>query len=149
MVAMTDAEVRVMSIYRTLTEPLEATKMFADRLAMTRWTPITWRIYSIPIWYSLSGLQEDLDHILAALNVEHGWGAPLAVDRARDACHQAGEELSVLSGRIDSIWTGRWQAPVGGPDQLRALPSITEACDRLLRTLDRLVESVDAIPSAS
>jgi hypothetical protein len=144
---MADAEVKVMSLDRTLTEPLEATRIFADQLAMTRWTPITWRIHSIPIWYSLPGLQEDLDHILAALDVERLRGAPLAVDRARDACHQAGEELSVLSGRIDSIWMGRWQAPVGGPDQLRALPSVTEACDRLLSTLDQLIENVNAIPS--
>jgi len=138
-----------MSPRRTLAEPLAAVKAFADRLAMTRWTPITWRICSIPIWYGLSELQGDLDRIKAALSAEHGWSAPPAVDRARDVCHQAGEELSILSSRIDGIWTGRWQAPVGGSDQLRVLPSITEAGDRLLGTLDRLIESVDAIPSVS
>jgi hypothetical protein len=102
------------------------------------------------MWYSLPALQEDLDRILAALDVEHGRGiAPIPVDRARAACHEAGRDLNILKKCIDGVWTGRWQAAVGGADQLRALSPLTEACDHLLNTLDRLIASVGAIPPAS
>jgi hypothetical protein len=147
---MTDAEVRIIPLRRALDQPLEATRAFADRLAMTRWTPMTWRLDSIPIWGSLPVLRADLDRIMAALRLERGRCAtPDPVDRAREACHQASEEVNLLMDRIDNAWMGRWQAPIGGPDQLRALPSITHACDRLQLTLDRLSECVNAIPQTS
>ena len=144
---MTDAEIKAMPLPRTLAGPLKATRTFADRLAITHWIPATWRTYSIPIWYGLPALQEDLDRILAALNAEHGRGiAPVPVEQARTACHQAGEELDNLMVRIDGIWTGRSEAAVGGADLLRVLPSLADASNRLLNTLDRLIASVNAIP---
>ncbi len=146
---MTDAEIRAMPLPRTLAEPLKATQTFADRLALTHWAPATWRTHSIPIWYGLPALQEDLERILAALEAEHGRGiAPVPVDRVRTACHQASRELGILMDRIDGVWTGPSQAAIGGADQLRALPSLAEACDRLLNTLDQLTASVSAIPAA-
>lgn len=146
---MTDAEIRAMPLPRTLAEPLKATQMFADRLAMTHWTPATWRTYSIPIWYGLPTLQEDLERILAALDVEHGRSiAPLPVDRARTACHQASRDLGILMDRIDGVWTGRSQGAVGVAHHFPALSPLAEACNHLLKTLDRLTVSVRAIPAA-
>ena len=143
---MASAKVKVIPLARTLAEPLSAVQAFARRLAVAQWTPRTWRTASIPIWYGLPGLQEDLDRILTALDAEHGRGvAPVPVDRARDACHQASHELSILTDRIDGAWTGRWQTAIGGSGQFQALPALTEACNRLLDTLERLVASVDAI----
>ena len=145
-VAMTGAEVRVIPLRRTLAEPLEATETFVRQLTMTHWTPRTWQTYSIPIWYGLPGLQEDLERILAALHVEHDRGvAPLSVNRARDACHQAGQELRTLEACIESVWTGRSQASVGSSDQFRPLQPLTDACNRLVTTLDRLIASVNVI----
>lgn len=147
---MPDAEVKVIPLRRALDQPLEATRAFADRLAMTRWTPMTWRVDSIPIRCGLPVLRDDLDRIMAALHLERGrYAVSDSVDRAREACRQASQELSVLLDRIDSVWMDRWQAPVGGPDQLRALPTITRACDRLQLTLDRLSECANAIPQSS
>ena len=147
---MTDAEIRAMPLLRTLAEPLEATQAFAGRLAMTHWAPATWRTYSIPIWYGLPALQEDLDRILAALDGEDDrGGAPVPVGQARAACHQAGRELSILRDRIDDAWTGRWQTAIGGGDQPRALPPLAEACNRLLGTLDRLLGTLDRLIASS
>jgi len=110
---------------------------------------MTWRIYSIPIWYSIPGLQEHLERILSALDAVGNRGIePVPVDRARDVCHQADRELSLLGDRLDGMWTGGWQADIGDLNQNRALSSLSEACTHLQDTLDRLGATVDAIPSA-
>jgi hypothetical protein len=143
---VTNGEVKAIPLARTLAEPLEATQVFARRLAMAPWTPRTWRAFSIPIWYGLPGLQEDLDRILAALDVREGRGITSApVDRAREACYQAERELKNFRDRIDAIWTGRRPAAIGGSNLMKELPKMTEASDRLLGTLDQLIDRVGAI----
>jgi hypothetical protein len=143
---VTDAKVKAIPLRRTLAEPIEAAQAFARRLAMTEWTPRTWRTSSVPIWYGLPALEEGLERIRAALDVEHGRSGAIApLDRARDACYQAGHELRILEEHFQAVWTGRGHADMG-QEQRRALPPLTEACDRLLDTLDRLIATVGSIP---